>query len=829
MGDVLPVYSSETVPSDVYNMQSGIELLAVPSNSNNLLKVSLEMLQRPSDVGLPYASQAVNAGDFGGSQSNTVSTKLANWTFENKHLQHCNINQMANFGASQSLQETNISDGHQTIASTLTSSLLGGTAELESINARNSSDETIQTYFMSRGYTGFSDPSSMVGLTVRNGHNSGHPVEGHHSLQQFDRNLFSPSFANRNSNMNCVLSDIPPSVQDRFFRQQNVPRSAEYVQTNSWGTPGTELLLLPGSEALQRSHSRTNDFPERRFLSVYAVDQASLPFAQWDRQDLMSGRVDGVLHTESFPSGSIRQGQGQGLSLSLSSEQQSHSNPHNLDMRMSHAGSFSILRSSKYLRSTQQLLDEFCNVGKGLKKEQILQKVPDAHRYTRDESAAVDNLKTSDQSGNADSAAVTDGGTTSQTRPTSSDPLSDQIVAKTMHLDERNQLQIKKTRLIAMVEEVDRRYRHYQDQMQVVITSFESATGLGAAAPYTALARQAMSRHFRNLRDAISGQIYSICKALGEEPSSVPILSRGETPRLRILDQQLRHQRALQQLGMLQQQAWRPQRGLPERSVSVLRAWLFEHFLHPYPKDTEKLMLARQTGLTRSQVSNWFINARVRLWKPMIEEMYLEEGKELEKEIAAADEANKATQGESEKEGHTILEARGPRVAQMEDHAQADVVSCSSERDQDSGANSPESEFVSDLRQIHGTLEDTQLGKNIHGTHAGDTIKINRGDNDVGSSSGHLGVTQQTKEKAAAFCTPTIKTGLEYCHENMIPRSQLGTAVTLTLGLQHCNNLVQPTGDKRLFPHGRNSSGGGNQMNPSNYMGSHQRVGSSWS
>jgi hypothetical protein len=81
---------------------------------------------------------------------------------------------------------------------------------------------------------------------------------------------------------------------------------------------------------------------------------------------------------------------------------------------------------------------------------------------------------------------------------------------------------------------------------------------------------------------------------------------------------------------MIQHNAWRPQRGLPERSVSVLRAWLFEHFLHPYPKDSDKHMLAKQAGLTRSQVSNWFINARVRLWKPMVEEMYLEEIKDRE-------------------------------------------------------------------------------------------------------------------------------------------------------------------------------------------------------
>ncbi|KAK1394354.1 hypothetical protein POM88_013410 [Heracleum sosnowskyi] len=71
----------------------------------------------------------------------------------------------------------------------------------------------------------------------------------------------------------------------------------------------------------------------------------------------------------------------------------------------------------------------------------------------------------------------------------------------------------------------------------------------------------------------------------------------------------------------------RPQRGLPERAVAVLRAWLFDHFLHPYPTDTDKHMLATQTGLTRNQVSNWFINARVCVWKPMVEEIHVLETK----------------------------------------------------------------------------------------------------------------------------------------------------------------------------------------------------------
>jgi len=127
--------------------------------------------------------------------------------------------------------------------------------------------------------------------------------------------------------------------------------------------------------------------------------------------------------------------------------------------------------------------------------------------------------------------------------------------------------------------QVDKRYNQYHHQMEALASSFEMVTGLGAAKPYTSVALNRISRHFRCLRDAIKEQIQVIRGKLGERETSD---EQGERiPRLRYLDQRLRQQRALhQQLGMVRP-AWRPQRGLPENSVSILRAWLFEHFLHP--------------------------------------------------------------------------------------------------------------------------------------------------------------------------------------------------------------------------------------------------------
>ena len=110
--------------------------------------------------------------------------------------------------------------------------------------------------------------------------------------------------------------------------------------------------------------------------------------------------------------------------------------------------------------------------------------------------------------------------------------------------------------------------------MQMVVNSFDLVMGFGAAVPYTALAQKAMSRHFRCLKDAIAAQLKYSCEVLGEKDAGSSGVTKGETPRLKLLEQSLRQQRAFHQMGMMEQEAWRPQRGLPERSVNILRAWL---------------------------------------------------------------------------------------------------------------------------------------------------------------------------------------------------------------------------------------------------------------
>eukprot|EP00262_Sarcandra_glabra_P002221 TRINITY_DN1248_c1_g1_i1.p1 TRINITY_DN1248_c1_g1~~TRINITY_DN1248_c1_g1_i1.p1 ORF type:complete len:787 (+),score=140.68 TRINITY_DN1248_c1_g1_i1:399-2759(+) len=286
-------------------------------------------------------------------------------------------------------------------------------------------------------------------------------------------------------------------------------------------------------------------------------------------------------------------------------------NNHQFHAGFGSMGVINVLRNSKYVKAAQELLEEFCSVGRGQFKN--------SNRVGRHNTNP--NNPSLVGGGGASSSSVGGagvGGTSSSSKD-----------APSLSPADRFEHQRRKAKLLSMLDEVDRRYNHYCDQMQMVVNSFDSVMGFGAATPYTALAQKAMSRHFRCLKDAISVQLKLTCELLGEkEGAGASGVTKGETPRLRLLEQSLRQQRAFHQIGMMEQEAWRPQRGLPERSVNILRAWLFEHFLHPYPSDADKHLLARQTGLSRNQVSNWFINARVRLWKPMVEEMYQQESKE---------------------------------------------------------------------------------------------------------------------------------------------------------------------------------------------------------
>ncbi|XP_062076842.1 BEL1-like homeodomain protein 6 [Humulus lupulus] len=413
--------------------------------------------------------------------------------------------------------------------------------------------------------------------------------------------------------------------------------------------------------------------------------------------------------------------------------------------------------SSKYLKAAQQLLDEVVNVRKALKQ----------HDSEKAHGAQDQGMKSPREGDDGSKNESTPGG--GESASNSQPELS--------HA-EKQDLQNKLTKLLSMLDEVDRRYKQYYHQMQIVVSSFDAIAGCGSAKPYTALALQTISRHFRCLHDAIVGQIKATRKSLGEQDASGNIKGVGIS-RLRYVDQQLRQQRALQQLGMMQQHAWRPQRGLPESSVSILRAWLFEHFLHPYPKDSDKIMLARQTGLTRSQVSNWFINARVRLWKPMVEEMYKEEigDAEMDSNSSSENAAAKATKGDimtSEDRGEDLQQSASSTGTER----------CSTGHFMDSKTDHiPDVEMAGSVGSatFHHSLTRREVdAEGEYGLMKQRREEQRPGMDDCSSVFPHGivqsdGGSERFMAAAAAY------------HMSELGRFGSGTGVSLTLGLQHCD------------------------------------------
>ena len=107
---------------------------------------------------------------------------------------------------------------------------------------------------------------------------------------------------------------------------------------------------------------------------------------------------------------------------------------------------------------------------------------------------------------------------------------------------------------------------------------------------------------------------------------------------------------------------------LPRRSVKRLKEFLYDHFDNPYPSETQKIKLSHDLGLEPVQVNTWFINARMRLWKPVVEQIFSETKERVESKLEAikADKEECGGKGDEEASYKALLD-KYQKVQEAED------------------------------------------------------------------------------------------------------------------------------------------------------------------
>lgn len=128
---------------------------------------------------------------------------------------------------------------------------------------------------------------------------------------------------------------------------------------------------------------------------------------------------------------------------------------------------------------------------------------------------------------------------------------------------------------------MDQRCKQCMDEIQSAACKYGSLVRPGGGALSAPFAHGAVSAMHRRLRARITGEIAAATRR-GDQPSSSSSLSLTLADRERSWESAfIQKHWALRQLRRGDQQSWRPQRGLPEKSVAVLKAWMFENFLRP--------------------------------------------------------------------------------------------------------------------------------------------------------------------------------------------------------------------------------------------------------
>lgn len=263
-------------------------------------------------------------------------------------------------------------------------------------------------------------------------------------------------------------------------------------------------------------------------------------------------------------------------------------------------------------------------------------------------------------------------------------------------------------------------------------------------------------------------------------------------------------------------------------------------------------MLAKQTGLTRSQVhichfyfkdciillvglsmlimefvyvqvSNWFINARVRLWKPMVEEMYLEEIKEQEQNGSAGEKLSKLSNEDSASKS-TAPQEKSPATenqttsfnSKPENSTAHNGISISTPSTSPTGANArnhsvftligssalegmtqgspkkPRGQMLQSPTSVPSIGMDIKPGE-VHN----EQISMKFGDERQGRD-GYPFMGGQTNFIGGFGQYPIGEIG-RFDAEQFTPRFS-GNGVSLTLGLPHCENLSLSGAHQSFLP-----------------------------
>lgn len=171
--------------------------------------------------------------------------------------------------------------------------------------------------------------------------------------------------------------------------------------------------------------------------------------------------------------------------------------------------------------------------------------------------------------------------------------------------------------------------------------------------------------------------------------------------------------------------ATRQRRGcLTHRQNNILRLWLFTHFDNPYPDSADKRKLISDTSLNVTQINNWLINARSRVWKPTVEIM---SGEKIRKDMKKRQEAQANTKVRDWELGEYSIALAETSVVKREQNHEAEYRS----------RNSVPSAPVSTAPGSHQPAQSTSLGipsltNGIHTSAGGTTASV-----DAGSSIPH--------------------------------------------------------------------------------------------